>query len=513
MLVQAPRDQPAVLVADLDLDQRRDWLELFPFLQHAPARRLWNPDRPAAPRVTRSKAAARCVTAMLGFQAMNDHTPEGVRDRRRGQRPVRRQGAGRLGRALHLLRGQRRRRRQLVLPQSQRALLGLPLAAHRHLQDGDQLRDFPLDERYPDFPHHTEIHRFLREYADRFGLREHIRFQTAVEHAEPGPEGGWRIRTNDGRDARVRRPCWSATATTGIPSCPSSPGAFDGETIHSHHYIDPTEPLDLRGKRVVVVGIGNSGVDIVSELSRKGVAERVFISTRSGAWVMPKYAFGRPVDQVFKTNPRLPLGLQRRLAQLLPRIVSGRMESFGLPTPNHRFLEAHPTVSSELLLRLGSGDAMAKPDIAALEGDRVRFADGSVETARRDHLRHRLQDQLPVLRPGLHLGPGNELPPLQADVQARSRQSGLHRLRPRRSPRSSRSPSARPSWPPAGWPATGRRPAPPRWRRRSGPTLAATAPGPTGPRHTMELDFYVYEYDLRKRVLPQGRERARAARR
>ena len=59
---------------------------------------------------------------------------------------------------------------------------------------------------------------------------------------------------------------------------------------------------------MVVVGIGNSGVDIVSELSRKGVAEQVFLSTRSGAWVIPKYAFGRPVDQVFKTNPRLPIG-------------------------------------------------------------------------------------------------------------------------------------------------------------------------------------------------------------
>ena len=55
------------------------------------------------------------------------------------------------------------------------------------------------------------------------------------------------------------------------------------------------------------------------------------------------------------------------------------MEDFGLPKPNHHFLEAHPTVSSELLLRLGSGDAIAKPDVAELLGDRVRFADGSVE--------------------------------------------------------------------------------------------------------------------------------------
>src|SRR5262249_40955806 len=152
------------------------------------------------------------------------------------------------------------------------------------------------------------------------------------------------------------------------PSLPEFAGSFDGDEIHSHHYIDPGEPLDLYGKRVVVVGIGNSGVDIVSELSRKGVAERVFLSTRSGAWALPKYAFRRPVYHVFRTVPWLPIGLQHRFAALLPRLVSGRMESFGLPTPNHRFLEAHPTVSSELLLRLGSGDAVAKPDVAELLG-------------------------------------------------------------------------------------------------------------------------------------------------
>ena len=82
--------------------------------------------------------------------------------------------------------------------------------------------------------------------------------------------------------------------------------------IHSHDYIDPSTPLDLYGKRVLVVGIGNSAVDIVSELGRKTVSDTVFLSTRSGAWVVPKYIFGKPVDQVVKTNPRLPVGLQRR---------------------------------------------------------------------------------------------------------------------------------------------------------------------------------------------------------
>src|SRR6202035_1257151 len=163
------------------------------------------------------------------------------------------------------------------------------------------------------------------------------------------------------------------------PRRPDVPGSFDGPQIHSHDYIDPSTPLDLYAKRVLVVGIGNSAVDIVSELARKTVSDTVFLSTRSGAYVIPKYIFGKPAHQVVKTNPRIPVGLQRRVGSVLPRIFSGRMEDFGLPTPNHRFLDAHPTVSSELLGRLGAGDAVAKGDVAELLGDRVRFADGSVE--------------------------------------------------------------------------------------------------------------------------------------
>ncbi|HZU61622.1 MAG TPA: NAD(P)-binding domain-containing protein, partial [Solirubrobacteraceae bacterium] len=185
-------------------------------------------------------------------------------------------------------------------------------------------QDFPMGQRYPDFPHHSEIKQFLGEYADHFGLRDRIRFNTRVEHAERLEDGGWRISVSgpEGEGEERFDVLLVCNGHHWDPSYPDFPGQFDGETIHSHHYIDPKDPVDLTGKRVLVVGIGNSAVDITSELARKGVAEQVFISTRSGAWVVPKYVFGRPADQVFKTNPRLPLGLQRRFARLLPRLVS-----------------------------------------------------------------------------------------------------------------------------------------------------------------------------------------------
>jgi cation diffusion facilitator CzcD-associated flavoprotein CzcO len=246
-------------------------------------------------------------------------------------------------------------------------------------RDGVSFRDMPMGpDEYPDYPHHSQILEYLHRYVDAFSLRDRIRFETPVEHAERKPNGGWEITLGDG-SAEEFDFLVVGNGHHWDPRYPDFPGSFDGETIHSHHYIGPQEPLDLMGKRVLVVGIGNSAVDIVSELSRKGVAEKVFLSTRSGAWVMPKYFMGRPMDTMVKVNPRLPLKLQRRMARILPRLASGRMEDFGLPHPNHNFLEAHPTVSSELLLRLGSGDAAAKPNVERLDGRSVVFEDGSVE--------------------------------------------------------------------------------------------------------------------------------------
>jgi cation diffusion facilitator CzcD-associated flavoprotein CzcO len=365
--------------------------------------------------------------------------------------------------------------------------------------------DFPMDERYPDFPHHTQINEFLHEYAERFGLREHIRFNTTVERATRLDGGGWDI---DGERFDALLVCnghhWN-------PSLPEFPGRFDGPTLHSHHYIDPTDPLDLTGKRVLVVGIGNSAVDIACELGRKGVADQVFISTRSGAWVLPKYAFGRPIDQVFKTNPRLPLGVQRRAARLLPRVVSGRMEDFGLPTPNHHFLEAHPTVSGELLLRLGSGDVIAKPDVAALQGDGVRFTDGSVERIDAIVYATGYQISFPFFDPNFISAPGNVLPLYKRMFKPEIDDLcfiGFGQAIPTIFPFAECQSKLAGRWLAGDW-ALPSAAAMQREIRRD--ERRHVKHYNRRPRHTMQLDFYIYDHDLRTRVIPQGQERARRA--
>jgi cation diffusion facilitator CzcD-associated flavoprotein CzcO len=237
--------------------------------------------------------------------------------------------------------------------------------------------DFPMPAEYPTFCHHTHIHQYFEDLVDHFGLRDAIQFNTPVRKAERLEDGTWCITLDGG--ARHYDHLIVGTGHHWDPKWPEFPGRFDGPAIHSHEYIDPFDPIDLKGKRVLVVGIGNSAVDIASELSNRGLAERLVLSTRRGAHVVPKYLFGRPVDQIVETNPYIPLSLQRKAAALLVRLVVGRVENFGMPTPDHEILTAHPTVSSDLLQRVGNGDIIVKPNVAELQGDRVKFTDATVE--------------------------------------------------------------------------------------------------------------------------------------
>ena len=234
--------------------------------------------------------------------------------------------------------------------------------------------DFPMPKRYPDFPHHTHIAEYFDAFVDHFGFRDRITFETSVERAERGEDGTWRI-TLYGGDVRTYDALMVANGHHWDPRWPEPPfpGDFSGEQMHSHHYIDNA---NFKGKNVVVVGMGNSAMDIAVETSL--VADNVFLCARRGAWIIPKYIFGRPLDQL-GNDPRLPFRVRQRIYERILRISVGRMENYGLPKPDHRPGEAHPTISGEILGRIGHGEVKPRPNIAELMGDRVRFIDGSVE--------------------------------------------------------------------------------------------------------------------------------------
>ncbi len=241
--------------------------------------------------------------------------------------------------------------------------------------------DLPMPDDYPDFPHHEQIARYFDAYVDRFGLRDKIAFGRGVARVERLASSAFRV-TLEGGESRDYDAVLVANGHHWHPRWPEPPppGEFEGVEMHSHDYVDPGEPHDLVGKRVVVVGMGNSAMDIACELGRPGVAARVFLSARRGAYILPNYLFGRPVDLVLTGLPRrLPYALRRVINERVYRLAVGKMEDFGLPRPEHRLDEAHPTVSSELLAKLGRGDVLPRPAIAERLGRRVRFADGRVE--------------------------------------------------------------------------------------------------------------------------------------
>lgn len=239
--------------------------------------------------------------------------------------------------------------------------------------------DFPVPEQWPDYPHHSTLLGYLNDYVDHFRLRETITFNTRVTRAHREEDGSWTVdlSTGETRCYDVMLVCNGHHWDPRLPE-PAYPGHFDGQQIHSHSYRSPFEPIDMRGKRVLVVGAGNSAMDIASELAQRYVAGKLVVSMRRGVWVFNKYRNGKPADKMM-----MPPWMPKKLGLFLARRAiakNGRMEDYGLPTPDHRPLEAHGSVSGEFLLRAGSGDLTVKGAIDRLDGDKVWFADGSNET-------------------------------------------------------------------------------------------------------------------------------------
>lgn len=239
------------------------------------------------------------------------------------------------------------------------------------------LEGFPFPEKYPDYPHHEQVLAYLDDFAEVFDLRRHIRFRTEVVHIEPAP-AGWSValrrRDEDRTEERIYAGVVMGSGNFWTPNLPDYPGEWTEEVFHSQEY----RSLDqLRGKRVLVVGAGNTGCDIAGDAAT--VADEAAISMRRGYRVLPKHIFGRPTDVFANSGPNLPGPVQQKVFNKLLEVVVGDQTRLGLPEPDHDVLASHPILNTQLLDRLGHGDVEVRPDVAELDGDEVRFVDGTVE--------------------------------------------------------------------------------------------------------------------------------------
>jgi dimethylaniline monooxygenase (N-oxide forming) len=232
--------------------------------------------------------------------------------------------------------------------------------------------DYPIPKEMGHYPHHSDMARYLDGYADHAGLRDRIRFRTAVERAEP-VEGGWRVRLSDGEES-VYKQVIVAIGHHWDQRWPDVPGEFAGGVRHAASYRTP-EPF--AGRRVLVVGFGNAALEIAAEVS--DVAEAVFLSFRRTLHVFPRYMLKVPTDHIesdFSTR-WFPWFVRRTTTAVSLRMLGPRLP---VPRPDHRVLEGHPSVCGEIIgPKVRDGSVRTKPALARLDGDSAVFADDSSE--------------------------------------------------------------------------------------------------------------------------------------
>ncbi len=238
--------------------------------------------------------------------------------------------------------------------------------------------DFPMPDDYPMFPHHSDIIDYFENYVEHFNLREHITFNTSVVDVVRNADGTYNV-TLDNRQSYDYQYVIVANGHHWNPRFPTPAfkGEFTGEVLHSHYY---REAEQVQDKDVLIVGIGNSAVDIACEAARLHTG-KVVISTRSGAYITPNWIWSIPFDNL--ANPltaKLPLWLQRMLLNTTLWLARGKQEDYGVPKPNRPVLSEHPTLSQDLLNLSGRGLIKFKPNIKEFKEKTVVFEDGTEQS-------------------------------------------------------------------------------------------------------------------------------------
>lgn len=235
-----------------------------------------------------------------------------------------------------------------------------------------EFANFPMSRVRADYPSHRELKEYFDAFADAFDLRDHFCFNTTVERVTPNEEK-WDVSYNDedGEHTDTFDGVILASGTLAHPSVPKLNGDFNGELLHTADY---KHPRIFEGKRVLLIGAGNSGCDIAVDAVH--YAESVDMSVRRGYYFVPKYMFGKPTDTLTQGKP-LPRPLKQAMDSRLLKMFTGKPERFGFPKPRYRIYESHPVVNTLILHHAGQGDVTIRPDVTRFEGRTAHFTDGS----------------------------------------------------------------------------------------------------------------------------------------
>ncbi|MSP67329.1 MAG: hypothetical protein EXQ96_04375 [Alphaproteobacteria bacterium] len=238
--------------------------------------------------------------------------------------------------------------------------------------------DYPFSEDVQEFPSHWDMHKYLDSYADHYDLRRHIQFKSRVKEVRPlfkpgADEPKWEVETEDGRKFQFDRVIVATGHLSKPTHVPMFQNDFKGEYVHSFYYKDP-EPF--AGKRICLVGVGNSGCDIGADLAM--IAKRLVMVARSPVVIAPKLILGYPFTDVTMKLYRnwIPAAVRSLIIRAMVYLIHGSMQRLGFKKLDRR---AHPTTNATIVQHIAYRRAFVKPGITRIEGQRLFFEDGSSE--------------------------------------------------------------------------------------------------------------------------------------
>ena len=234
-----------------------------------------------------------------------------------------------------------------------------------------QFTNFPMPEDYPDFPSAKNMRDYVNSFADHFNLREHIELKRKIIYVRPVEDNLWEVTFNN-QEQRIYKGVVMCNGHHWCRRFPEFEGEFKGEIIHSKDY---KRPEQLRGKKVLVIGGGNSACDIAAEAAR--VAAKSVLSMRESVWFIPKSFAGIPVVDLIQGW--MPEWFQRLMAYGIIRLTFGQHKDYGMSKPQYRIFAKHPTLNNEVPYYIKHGRIIIKPGVRRLNDWSVEFVDGSSE--------------------------------------------------------------------------------------------------------------------------------------
>lgn len=245
----------------------------------------------------------------------------------------------------------------------------------------------PFPEHFPTYPSKDQFVDYLESYAKHFNI--HPRFNVCVDSASyDNTSGFWRVSTEcreEGTNVRDRKEYLSrwlivATGENAEAIDPRFSGSekFQGRTIHASNYKSGEE---FEGQNVLVVGCGNSGMEMSLDLSMNNAT--AFIVVRQNVHLLPREMLGRSTFEVgMWLSKRLPLWLVDRLLLVAAYFMLGNTSRYGLRRPQMGPLELKdkfgktPVLDVGTLAKIREGKIKVVPAVESLTSRGARFVDG-----------------------------------------------------------------------------------------------------------------------------------------